>query len=57
MSQTRAADKRRLFGRNLKVPSTHNLVPPKPEVTINVDSLVLNLTLEAIKVKGVLCEK
>lgn len=51
MSQTRAADKRRLFGRNLKVPCTHNLV------TINVDSLVLTLTLEAIKVKGVLCEK
>lgn len=48
---------RRLFGRNLKVPLTHNLVLPKPEVTINADSLVLTPTLEAIKVKGVLCEK
>lgn len=57
MSQTRAADMRGQFGKNQKVTHGQNLVPLKPKVTINVDSLVLNSILEVIKVKGVLCEK
>lgn len=57
MSQTCAADTRRQFGKNPKVTGGQNLVPMKPEVTINVDSLILTSLLKVIKVKGVFCEK
>lgn len=56
VSQTRAADMRKQFGRNPKVTCRQNLVPLKPEVD-NADSLIFTSTLEVIKVKGVLCEK
>lgn len=45
------------FGKDPKVTRGQNLDPLKPEVTTNVDSLVLTSMLEVIKVKFVLCEE